>query len=89
MKTTTESLANKRILIHALVNLGDVVLATSAAALLKKICPAVHITMMVRGFAEEIVANNPVIDDYIIFEYKPKQKSYRAMWNIWCVQFCG
>ena len=82
MKTTTENLSDKRILIHALVNLGDVVLATSAAALLKKICPAVHITMMVRGFAEEIVMNNPVIDDYIIFEYRSKQKSYSAMWNM-------
>ena len=82
MKISYENLQTKRILIHALVNLGDVVLATSAAALLKKICPAVHITMMVRGFAEEIVSNNPVIDDYIIFEYKSKQKSYRAMWNI-------
>ena len=77
-----EELAGKKILIHALVNLGDVVLATSAAALLKKICPQVHITMMVRHFAKEIVVNNPVIDDYIIFEYKAKGKSYRAMWQM-------
>ena len=77
-----EDLPGKRILIHALVNLGDVVLATSAAALLKKICPAVYITMMVRDFAEEIVANNPVLDDYIIFDYKAKKKSYHAMWNM-------
>lgn len=77
-----ETLAGKRILIHALVNLGDVVLATSAAALLKKICPKVHITMMVRQFAKEIVINNPVVDDYIIFDYKAKQKSYRVMWKM-------
>ncbi len=77
-----EELAGKKILLHALVNLGDVVLATSVATLLKKICPDVHITMMVRQFAKEIVANNPVIDDYIIFGYKAKQKSYRAMWQM-------
>jgi len=77
-----EDLSSKRILIHALVNLGDVVLATSAAALLKRICPQVHITMMVRDFAKEIVENNPVIDDCIIFDYKAKQKSYRAMFEM-------
>ncbi len=77
-----ENLAGKRILIHALVNLGDVVLATSAAALMKKISPSVHITMMVRHFAKEIVVNNPVIDDYIIFDYKAKKKSYSAMWHM-------
>lgn len=38
--------------------------------------------MMVRHFAREIVANNPVIDDYIIFNYKSKQKSVSATWQI-------
>lgn len=82
MRMKVEELAGKKILIHALVNLGDVVLSTSAAALLKKICPNVHITMMVRHFAKEIVFNNPVIDDYIIFDYKSKGKSYREMWKM-------
>lgn len=77
-----EDLSGKRILINALVNLGDVVLATSAAALLKKIDPSVHVAMMVRPFAREIVVNNPVIDDVIIFSYKAKQKSYRIMWQM-------
>ena len=77
-----EELAGKRVLIHALVNLGDVVLSTSAAALLKKICPTVHVTMMVRHFAREIVTNNPVIDDFIIFNYKSKKKSYGDMWQM-------
>ena len=75
-----EKLVGKKILIHALVNLGDVVLATSAAALIKNICPKVHITMMVRPFAREIVMNNPVLDDYIIFDYQAKEKSYADMW---------
>ena len=67
MIKSKQDLSGKRILINALVNLGDVVLATSAAALLKKICPTVHVTMMVRPFAGEIVVNNPVVDDVIIF----------------------
>ena len=77
-----EELSGKKILLHALVNLGDVVLSTSAAALLKKICPNVKITMMVRPFAKEIVINNPVIDDVIIFDYKAKGKSFRTMWDM-------
>lgn len=77
-----EELSGKRILLHALVNLGDVVLSTSAAALLKQICHDVHITMMVRPFAKEIVTNNPVIDDVIIFDYKAKGKSFRTMWDM-------
>lgn len=77
-----EDLAGKRILIHALVNLGDVVLSTSAIALLKKVCPTANITMMVRDFAKEIVINNPSIDDYIIFDYKSKHNSYRNMWKM-------
>jgi len=82
MIKSKQDLSGKRILINALVNLGDVVLATSAAALLKKICPTVHVTMMVRPFAGEIVVNNPVVDDVIIFDYRAKQKSYRVMWQM-------
>lgn len=77
-----DELSGKKILLHALVNLGDVVLSTSAAALLKKICPTVKITMMVRPFAKEIVINNPVIDDVIIFDYRAKGKSFRTMWEM-------
>ena len=73
-----EDLKGKRILMHALVNLGDVVLATSTAALLKKLCPSVHITMMVRHYAREIVVNNPVIDDFSTVRGKTKEESCRG-----------
>ena len=65
------------ILIHSLVNLGDVVLSTGAAALIKKNMPNAKITMMVRPIAREIVENNPVIDNVIIFDYKVKGKSFK------------
>ena len=70
------------ILIHALVNLGDVVLSTGAAALIKKNIPGAKITMMVRPIAKEIVENNSVIDDFIIFDYKAKGKSFKSMLNM-------
>ena len=67
------------ILIHSLVNLGDVVLSTAAAALIKENIPNAKITMMVRPIAREIVENNPVVDDFIIFDYKVKGKSLKQM----------
>jgi heptosyltransferase-2 len=65
----------KNILVHALVNIGDVVLTTGAIALLKKTYPYVRITMMVRPFARQLVENNPVIDEVLIYNYKSKGKS--------------
>lgn len=67
------------ILVHSLVNLGDVLLSTSAVALLKKIKPEAKITMMVRPVARQLVENNPLIDGVIIFDYKAKGKSFAGM----------
>lgn len=67
------------ILVHALVNLGDVVLSTSAISLLKKVYPEAKITMLARPEVMEIVRNNPVIDDIIEFNYKPKHNSLNDM----------
>ena len=69
----------KNILVNSLVNLGDVVLTTSAIALLKKAYPKARITMLVRPVVREAVENNPVIDEVIVFDYKAKQNSFRKM----------
>lgn len=69
----------RNILIYALVNLGDVVLSTSAVALLRKAYPQARITMMVRPVVRQAVENNPVIDDVLIFDYKAKGKSFSRM----------
>lgn len=70
----------KNILVNSLVNLGDVVLTTSAIALLKKAYPEARITMMVRPVVREAVQHNPVIDDVLIFDYKAKENSWGKMW---------
>jgi len=70
----------KNILVHSLVNLGDVLLSTSAVALLKKMNPESKITMMVRPAMRQLLENNPVVDEVIIFDYKGSQKSIGAMW---------
>ena len=69
----------KNILVNALVNLGDVVLTTSAIALLKKAYPKARITMLVKPVVRQAVENNPVIDEVLLFEYKAKENSFRKM----------
>lgn len=72
----------KNILVNALVNLGDVILTTSAIALLKKAYPEAKITMLVRPVVREAVENNPVIDEVILFDYKSKENSLGKMWSM-------
>lgn len=72
----------KNILVHCLVNLGDVLVSTSAVALIKKINPGAVITMMVRREVKDLVENNPVVDEVLVFDYKAKQRSVHAVWDM-------
>ncbi|HWR38243.1 MAG TPA: glycosyltransferase family 9 protein [Patescibacteria group bacterium] len=72
----------QNILVHALVNLGDVLLSTSAVALLRQAYPGARITMMVRPAAAELVVNNPVIDEVIVYDYKSRHRSLRGLWHM-------
>lgn len=69
----------KNILVNALVNLGDVVLTTSAVALLKKAYPDAKITMLVKPVVRQAVENNPLIDEVMVFQYKAKENSFGKM----------
>ena len=69
----------KNILVNALVNLGDVILVTSALDLIKKNFPDTKITMLVKPVVKDAVINNPVVDDVIIFDYKPKVSTFTQM----------
>lgn len=69
----------RRILLSCTLAIGDVVMATAAAALLKKIYPGIRISFMVKRLAEEIVQNNPVIDEVIAPAYEQKKLSPRVM----------
>lgn len=70
------------ILVNALVNLGDVVLTTSAIALLRDAYPDAKITMLCKSVVRQAVENNPVIDDVITFDYKAKNNSIAKMWGM-------
>lgn len=69
----------RNILVHSLVNLGDVILTTSAIALLKREYPQAKITMMARPMAKNILENNPIIDEVIIYDYKGEDKAIGKM----------
>ena len=70
------------ILVNALVNLGDIILITSAIALLKKAYPKSKITVLVKPAVCQAVENNPVIDEVIVFNYRPKQNSISQTFRI-------
>ncbi len=72
----------KNILINALVNLGDVVLATAACDLIKKNSPDAKITMLVKSVVKEAVIDNPVVDDVIAFEYNARKNSLGKMYEV-------
>ena len=67
----------KNILVNMLVNLGDVILTTSALDLIKKNYPDVKITALVKPAVKDAVIDNPVIDDVIIFDYKSKVGTFK------------
>lgn len=82
MKTlvpSPQSLVPKNILVNALVNLGDVVLTTSALALIKKNFPETKITMLVKPVVKDAVIDNPVVDDVIVLDYKSKENAFGKM----------
>ena len=70
------------ILVNAMVNLGDVVLTTSAVALLRKAYPGAKITMLVKPAVREAVENNPIIDEVIVLHYRAKENSLGQMWRM-------
>lgn len=70
------NLQYKNILILNLRKIGDTIMATSSAYLLKKAYPEAKITMLVKPLTKSIVENNPVIDEVMIYNY-----SHKAKWS--------
>ncbi|WP_371363021.1 Lipopolysaccharide core heptosyltransferase RfaQ [Sporomusa rhizae] len=62
----------KSILVFCLRKIGDAVIATSVPYLLKQAYPDAKITMMVKPLTKEIVTNNPVVDEVMLYDYTHK-----------------
>lgn len=71
----------KNILLTCTVNLGDVVLATSAATLIKRNWPKCRITFLVKRGISEVLERHPDIDEVIVLDNKAKSRSLRKMWQ--------
>ena len=60
----------RSILVSVLVNLGDVIMMTAALDLLKKNYPEARLVVLVRPESVDVVANNPVVDEVIVYPYR-------------------
>lgn len=69
----------QKVLVHCLVNLGDVVLATSAIALLKQHFPQMRISMLVKPSVAEVLQGHPLLKEVIPLVYQPKERSWKQM----------
>jgi len=68
----------KRILITRTDRLGDVVLSTPVIRYMRGKYPGAYIAFMVRPENRDVVANNPHLDEVIIYDKRGSQKSF---WN--------
>ncbi len=71
----------KNILIINLRKIGDTVMATSAAYLLKRAYPNAKITMLVKPLTVSLVENNPVIDAVLTYDYS-HEKKMAGLWTL-------
>ncbi|WP_346353550.1 glycosyltransferase family 9 protein [Azotosporobacter soli] len=72
---------NANILISCTVNLGDVVLATAAVALLKEQYPTAGITMLVKDSVAPILEDHPLLKEVLVLPNRPKERSLKKLWQ--------
>lgn len=73
--------AYRNILVHSLVNIGDVVLVTGAVALLRQACPGARIAFMMRPDVAPLLEDHPLIDEIMVFDYKGRDRSLARQWR--------
>jgi hypothetical protein len=71
----------QKILILRLSAIGDVLHATPVARELKKLQPGCHITWLVSPPADKLLAENPHIDEVLVWDRRPLDKAF-ASWNL-------
>lgn len=63
----------KKILVIKLRQIGDVLLSTPVFEVLKRNFPESHLTVLVNKGTEQVIENNPFVDEIITFERKIKK----------------
>ncbi|MFH1798654.1 MAG: lipopolysaccharide heptosyltransferase II [Candidatus Omnitrophota bacterium] len=67
----------KRILITRTDRLGDVVLSTPVIRLMRRKYPNAYIAFMVRPENQDVIINNPHLDEVIVYDKREMDKSFR------------
>jgi len=80
------NLTKKNILISMTAHMGDFIWATSAFALLKKTYPEIKITVLAGNSVQELVKNNPVIDEVIYAPYDTADLKSRVRKISWMLK---
>lgn len=71
-----------RILINQLNNIGDVLLATSAIALVRQAYPDAWITLMTVPRVAPVFEGHPLVNEVLPFAYRSKDSSISSMWRM-------
>jgi lipopolysaccharide heptosyltransferase II len=62
--------------------IGDVILSTPVLEAIKSRFPESHLAMLVSLYAQEVVKNNPYLDDVIIDDHKDRHKGIRGFFML-------
>jgi len=77
----TNRYAFKRILIVRTDRIGDVLLSTPVIKALRDNFPGAYIAMMVSPYAQDVVRDNPYLDEVIIFDKDSRHKGLLRTYN--------
>ena len=66
----------RKILITRTDRMGDVVLSTPVITSLRNACPDAYIAILVRPYTEDIVADNPDLDEVIVYDKKGTHRNW-------------
>lgn len=72
----------KRILLIRTDRIGDVVLTTPAATVLKERFPAIHITFMARAYTRPILQQHCHIDEVLTYEPEGRHRGLQGHWQL-------
>ena len=74
-------LDGKKILVTFLMHLGDLTLTTPFIHALRKAAPNAHITFLADKKLQDVVMNNPYLDEVITIDKKGKDNKLSALWQ--------
>jgi heptosyltransferase I len=81
-RTVPTDLSGKRIAIVMMSAIGDVVHVLPVISSLRAAAPDLHITWVIQPGPWGLVAGNPAVDEFIIFDRKRGWRAFRDLWRV-------